>query len=314
MDKADFRILVRRVPGYEPSAAVRFEMREGYGELHIGDRNRASPAAQGEISEAACEQVRMGRFVHVLSSGKRRQSYSLSRLDDDRIQRLSEDKWIQLVPLTEFGIRYLDLPSAEDSGAVAAVKLSGNPSPPRSHEPVAKAASTAAPSASSSLLARARSSSNKQQRRSSSSDDRSSSSSSSPAPRRPSSARAEHEDGSQQRSTPPISPNGSDVRGSSARPPSPRATSARPQPVARIEDDAPTESDPEPLSMAIDPALGTSAVERLSKSELQAKLIAEMGKVAALQSRIAELQRDLENSHRRESDMVGLIAKWTKNR
>ena len=44
MEKSDFRVMVRRVPGYEPTVSLRFEMREGYGELHVGERRRRGVA------------------------------------------------------------------------------------------------------------------------------------------------------------------------------------------------------------------------------------------------------------------------------
>lgn len=297
MDKSDFRILVRRVPGYEPAAAVRFEMREGYGELHIGERKRASPAAQGEISEAPGEQVRMGRFVHVLSSGKRRQSYSLSRLDDERLQRLSEEKWIELVPITEFGIRYLDLPVASEDG-VAAVQVSANPTPTRGSAPNASAASTTATGASSGLLARARSSSNRQRRAS---------------PAAPV---------SRERTNTPVrgtSANPAATRTATPRPraatadsPPPRVPASRPPPVARVDQDAPTVQLDVPPSMGIEPGLGADAVASLSVDELRSRLIVEMEKVANLHAEVGDLHRLLDESKEREADLVKLIARWSK--
>jgi hypothetical protein len=135
MDKSDFRVVIKRLPGYVPLVALRFEMLEGYGELIVGDDRMAAPAAAGEVPEVTGDQLRAGRFVHVLSSGKRRQSYSLSRLDDDRIQRLDDSRWTELVTTTEFGLRYLDLADVERTVGLATVTVSANPAPARSAAP-----------------------------------------------------------------------------------------------------------------------------------------------------------------------------------
>lgn len=131
MDKSDFKVMLRRVPGYEPSVSIRFEMSEGFGELLVGDKRHASPSAIGEVTEVTGEVLRAGRFVHVLSSGRRRQSYALSRIDDERLQRLSDDRWTELSPLTEFGIRYLELPALEPAPSVAVVQVAAAEDRPR---------------------------------------------------------------------------------------------------------------------------------------------------------------------------------------
>lgn len=144
MDQQDFRVIIRRLPGGLPLVTLRFEMKEGYGELIVGGDRKASPSAAGEIAEATGEQLRAGRFVHVLASGQRRQSYSLSRIDDNRIQRLSDNKWTELQSFTEFGLRYLDLPDLSASRpAVAAVQVSANPAPSRAQVPPTTRSDTA---------------------------------------------------------------------------------------------------------------------------------------------------------------------------
>ncbi|TVQ90119.1 MAG: hypothetical protein EA397_14310 [Deltaproteobacteria bacterium] len=88
------------------------------------------------MAEATGDQLRAGRFVHVLASGRRRQSYSMSRIDDDRLQRLDDSRWTELQSFTEFGLRYLDLPDLSASApVVAAVQVSANPAPARASGP-----------------------------------------------------------------------------------------------------------------------------------------------------------------------------------
>jgi hypothetical protein len=140
MDRSDFRVLIRRLPGYVPLVALRFEMIDGFGELIVGDDRKAAPAASGEVPEATGDQLRAGRFVHVLASGKRRQSYSFSRIDDDRIQRLDDTRWTDLVATTEFGLRYLDMPDIGAAGPTVAVQVappsfSATPAPSRASLP-----------------------------------------------------------------------------------------------------------------------------------------------------------------------------------
>jgi hypothetical protein len=133
MEKVEFRVLIKRLPVNIPLVSLRFEMSDGYGELFVGDGRPAPPSPSGEIAEATGEQLRAGRFVHVFPSGRKRQSYSFSHIDDDRIQQLEADRWIELTAATEFGLRYLDLTatSAAPAQATAAVRVTASPVPPR---------------------------------------------------------------------------------------------------------------------------------------------------------------------------------------
>lgn len=135
MDKPDFRVYIKRLPGYVPLVSLRYEVHEGHGELIVGEAHKASASPSGEVGEVTGEQVRAGRFVHVLASGRRRQSYSLSHLDDDRILRLDDQRWTELDSVTEFGLRFLDFSNVASSPGVAAVQVSASPAPSRNQSP-----------------------------------------------------------------------------------------------------------------------------------------------------------------------------------
>lgn len=135
MDKPDFRVYIKRLPGYVPLVSLRYEVHEGHGELIVGEAHKASASPSGEVGEVTGKQVRDGRFVHVLTSGRRRQSYSLSHLDDDRILRLDDQRWTELDSATQFGLRYLEFSSVASSPGVAAVQVSASPAPSRNQSP-----------------------------------------------------------------------------------------------------------------------------------------------------------------------------------
>lgn len=164
-----FRVYVRREGGYELSLTVRFEATDGHGILALQRRKNkeTAPALVHEESEVGPTELRGGRFIHVLGSSGRRQSYALSRLAEDVLERLPDDHWIQLEPLTEYGFRYLVAPDAEllpaqggkaaaqvavpTAGvAVAAPRSTPRPSAPRDPELTA-----ARPSGAPSALQRA---------------------------------------------------------------------------------------------------------------------------------------------------------------
>jgi len=304
MEKSDFRVMVRRVPGYEPTVSLRFEMREGYGELHVGERRRASPSALGEVAEVGGEAVRGGRFVHVLASGRRRQSYAFSRLDDDRLQRLPDDKWIELTPVTEFGIRYLDLPELEAPGPVVAVKV-GDAAPGASKSAPASAASVSAGPAkterpstddSDSLLSRVRRGA------------KGNTGSASPAPPRagsasPATARASTPASASTRArsaTPEVT---------TRSPPPPRT--AGPADGSTARQATPTAA-PAPRGLNVSESIGRDAVSKLDAPKLREHLLAEMTKVEALHQAVQELQSRLHASQEREQDLVALIGRWSQ--
>jgi len=70
------------------------------------------------------DHLRAGRFVHVVSSGAR-QSFALSRVTEELVQKIEADEWVTLDAITEYGFRYL-VPPDEVAGRVeggAAVQL-----------------------------------------------------------------------------------------------------------------------------------------------------------------------------------------------
>lgn len=287
MEKSDFKVLVRRVPGYEPTVSVRFEMTEGYGELHVGERRKASPAAAGEAAEVTGEAVRGGRFVHVLASGRRRQSYAFSRLDDDSLQRIPDDTWTDLTPVTEFGIRYLELPAVEATTTVA-VQLNPGDGNERAPTPTG---------AESSLLARARS------RARASTDAPAAVSlnprggSANPAPVRAAAAR-----------TTTANPAAARVQTASPVPRS-SSSSVRPAPPRAA---AATASPNPARGIAVESGIGKAAIQRLSPAELREHLLAEMAKVEALHQALAEAEQRIERSLAREADLVAVISRWSE--
>ena len=119
-----FRVFVKREPGYELTLTCRFEVLDGMGVLGIRRPGRADPEAstQYEETELEADALRAGRFIHVLQDG-RRQSYALSRLTAELLNRISTERWCPLEPVTEFGFRYLVLPeeALDDAAGAAAV-------------------------------------------------------------------------------------------------------------------------------------------------------------------------------------------------
>lgn len=313
MDKSDFRVLVRRQVGYEPMVAVRFEMNEGYGELYAGAARNVSPSAQGEQTDVAGEELRAGRFVHVLSSGRRRQSYALSRLDDERILRLADDRWTELVPITEFGIRYLEFPELGPTPQVAVVQV-GAGDPPTPPSPRPSPVSSLPPSSSISSAAMSPTAS-----LSPSSASPAPSRSASPAPSRstaPAAARAASPAsvapaprvavsvGSQGSAPAPRAPVPATGAAPVARPgvPAARAAEVRPGSEPRLSD--PRGPVPVERDLAVD------AVARLGTEELRARLLAEMAKVRAVLDRVDELERQLDASRAREADLLEVLGRW----
>ena len=283
MEQNDFRVLIKRLPGYVPLVSLRFEMSEGYGELIVGDDRKAAPAASGEIVEVTGEQVRAGRFVHVLASGRRRQSYSLSHLDDARLLRLDDQRWTLLTSTTEFGLRYLDLPDLDATGQIAAVTVSASPAPGRAHHP--GSAQPAGPRVALPHQA---------------------GSSASPAP-----ARAAVPVG-----TPAVASASASASPAQPRTAAPRAPSLRTEPPSLAPDTAAADSLPPdswtgsaaPHSIGV--ALTDEAVRRLSITEARTALLQEIGTNRALHQRVVELEQQLRASVARERDLIELIARW----
>lgn len=125
-----FRVYIRREPVNQLTLTVRFEMSEGHGMLSIrrDEGSNSAPSLVSEECDLGARELRAGRFVHVLSGSGRRQSYALSRLTEDLLQRLADDRWTELDALTEYGFRYLVVPEGElkeatPAGAPARISL-----------------------------------------------------------------------------------------------------------------------------------------------------------------------------------------------
>jgi hypothetical protein len=95
---------------------IRFECKEGMGILGIRKMGRRDPTPSAVYEEEDIEPsaLRAGRFVHVLGTGQR-QSYALSRISPEVASRLPADSWTELRPQTEYGFRYLVVPSSSDA-------------------------------------------------------------------------------------------------------------------------------------------------------------------------------------------------------
>jgi hypothetical protein len=280
MDGPDFKVLIRRLPGYEPLVSLRFEMNEGYGELLVGDRRRASPAGAGEVGDANGDQVRAGRFVHVLASGRRRQSYALSRLDDARLQRLPDDQWTELVPITEFGIRYLDMPELGPASSVVSVQVSAQPAVPRTETPPpaspAAAVSVAKPRTTSSAS----------------------------LPPRPTPVTSV---------VPPSRTPQPPVRSSSS--PDSQASMRTTSAGTLGHRDGPTYAAPAGANrvatpLSVESSLGEDAVQNLPIAEARQRLLAEMAKVDLLLRERDDLHEKLEASRLREADLLEILTRW----
>jgi hypothetical protein len=137
-----FKVWVRREPGYEPGCSVRFEAEHGQAvlSLRVPGREDSAPVSHYEEEHIDAEAMRQGRFVHVLPGGNRR-SYALSRLTVEILQKLPENRYVQLEPLTEFGFRYLvfprDLPVPESKAATAEAPAKAAAATPAAAKPAA---------------------------------------------------------------------------------------------------------------------------------------------------------------------------------
>ncbi|MFT7519149.1 MAG: hypothetical protein ACI9MC_001289 [Kiritimatiellia bacterium] len=324
MQDKDFIVKVRRLPGYESAVAIRFEMNEGFGEMLVGPNRKASPSTGSELPEARGDHVRAGRFVHVLASGRRRQSYALSRLDDDRLQRLPDSGWTELVPVTEFGIRYLDLPELGPVHSFAAVQVSAEPSPPRNPSAVPARrvyqahASTAgqAPRLDTSGQAPRLDTSGQAPRLGTSgqalragtaglpprvSAPTPRSASMSPVVRANSHSAVPRLSADRAASGPALA--GRTVTPQASR----RVASPRPVPV-RTLDSLGTPAVAPPVSL--EAGLGEAAVRNLSAADARHRLLTEMNKVGQLLQQVAEIEAKLEQSRARERDLLDVLSRW----
>lgn len=98
-DAPRFRFWVRRSPGEDPTFSVRFEVRQGKGLLRVARPGVLvdPPARQSGYEERlTAAQVRASRFLHVWDAGRKRQGYVLSRLSDDVLSDLAEERWVEM--------------------------------------------------------------------------------------------------------------------------------------------------------------------------------------------------------------------------
>lgn len=124
---AAFVFHIRRESLYEDTLVVRFEVLDGgMGVLGLRKPGRTDPAPSlhSEESGIGVEHLRGGRFVHVVTGGSR-QSYALSRVTAELVQKIEENEWVTLDPITEYGFRYLVPPEgvADRIEGGAAVQL-----------------------------------------------------------------------------------------------------------------------------------------------------------------------------------------------
>ena len=111
-----FRFWVRRSPDADPTFSVRFEVRQGKGLLRVARPGVLvdPPARQSGYEERlTAAQVRASRFLHVWDAGRKRQGYVLSRLSDDVLMELSEERWVEMDVESDGGFCWL-LPRAPE--------------------------------------------------------------------------------------------------------------------------------------------------------------------------------------------------------
>ena len=114
-DAPRFRFWVRRSPGEDPTFSVRFEVRQGKGLLRVARPGVLvdPPARQSGYEERlTAAQVRASRFLHVWDAGRKRQGYVLSRLSDDVLADLAEERWAEMGIESDGGFCWL-LPREE---------------------------------------------------------------------------------------------------------------------------------------------------------------------------------------------------------
>jgi hypothetical protein len=123
-----FRFWVRRSPGEDPTFSVRFEVRKGKGLLRVARPGVLvdPPARQSGYEERlSAAQVRASRFLHVWDAGRKRQGYVLSRLSDDLLLGLPQERWVELSIESDGGFCWL-IPRGEGESE-AAVEFDDEP-------------------------------------------------------------------------------------------------------------------------------------------------------------------------------------------
>lgn len=114
-----FAFHLRRDDPYTHAVTVRFEVLDGgMGVLGLRTPGRVDPppSLHGEETGIEADALRAGRFIHVVTGGSR-QSYALSRLTEEVVASLPDDRWILLDLHTEYGFRYLVAPADLSSAA-----------------------------------------------------------------------------------------------------------------------------------------------------------------------------------------------------
>lgn len=120
-----FAVHVLRENNYEKLLTVRFEVLDGgMGILGLRKPGRQDPGPAVAMEEPGIDvdHLRAGRFVHVVVAGTR-QSYALSRITPEFVEKLPENRWYTLSAVTEYGFRYLVPPEGIADDAQAAVTL-----------------------------------------------------------------------------------------------------------------------------------------------------------------------------------------------
>jgi hypothetical protein len=106
-------VWIRRETDSEGPFSIRFEVEEGKGLLRVARPGvLIDPPARpsGAESRLTGAQLRASRFLHVWDSGRSRQGYTLTRMDEPSLERAPGDRWVELLA-TEGGVLcYLSLP------------------------------------------------------------------------------------------------------------------------------------------------------------------------------------------------------------
>lgn len=108
-----FRVWIRRETESEGPFSIRFVVEDGKGLLRVSRPGvLIDPPARpsGAESRLTGAQLRASRFLHVWDSGRSRQGYTLTRMDEPSLDRAPDDRWVELL-VTEGGVLcYLSLP------------------------------------------------------------------------------------------------------------------------------------------------------------------------------------------------------------
>jgi len=328
----DFRLFVRRDFGYELRVSVKFSVDSGAGILSMPQRGQpdAPPTQGSEETDVSADALRGGRFIHLLQNSGKRQSYALSRLTADKLARLSDSDWTELEATTEFGFRYAvlpaNLPAATSAGPSIAIKagpsVAARPASVASVGPQVKHAASARPvSGPPRELGGAPSGSFP-------------AASVAPAPGGLDRAKRPNPVASLSGSNPvvPAAPRGgqtivapdaadlleAQLDAPAEEPEAPPAPAAEPAlaPVSA----APPAPAPSAASIAnvdlparpsaLDAAMTKTALSKLKKDELVAKLQAEYENQVALHGHIGDLERKLASARARERDLLALLGTW----